>query len=137
MKLFRKLWKLIVCGVLIWESILAGIWVQSTSKYTTVTSQEDYFSESTVSFTFGALQGPISNNYYFLTKLSTSSQTAWRRVTMDDDIVWISAFSTTPTMNSLAIDSQEQSVYFVLGGSNFDVMKLSAISGVIEKTLRL
>ena len=92
---------------------------------------EKYSFSSYSTSPFGTIQGPVSDNLYFLYKLSSYGTSAVRKVDASGFQFWVASFEFESSAKSLSVDAVEQSVYFSSFTSPLVVLRLSTTNGSV------
>ena len=109
----------------------------SASPLTSISIQKNSFVGTTLTIRFSSVAGHVDNTIYFMIILDTFPRTAIRKLNISGDIMWMTVVSIKAIQKSLAIDANEQNVYFASKINPMDILKLQTSTGAIIESKRL
>ena len=95
------------------------------------TIEQGNFSGYTDTQNYGIAVGIVSNSFYYLYCLSTSFNSAVRKINASGTQSWMASFAVDPISKSLSVDASEQSVYLAGLTNPLVVLILAASNGSI------
>ena len=97
-----------------------------------ITTEKCSFDGYSTTYTYGVVEGPVSNSLYYLYRLdSGSNSAAVRKVDASGSQTWMASFAFWPILKSLSVDATEQSVYLASNENPLVVLKLLASDGSV------
>ena len=129
--LFRTLILSLFIMTLSFPSVRSAICPSSVPASAAMTIETYNFSQYPA-FPFGTIQGPVSDNLYFLHQiLFGSNNAAVRKVNASGSQIWVTSFGVESSAKSLSVDAAKQSVYFSSYTSPLTVFRLNTTDGSV------
>ena len=124
-------WPIILLLILIFYQGTAEMCSATSTASFAISKMNDNFISITIGSAeiYGVKVGPVSSDLYYMYRITTHDSTGIRRIKPDDSSAWIFIAPLIPWINSLSIDSSEQSVYIASYASPLQISKFSAENG--------
>ena len=131
----KKLYAIFLILLLTNDFAFAVIWPVATPNTSAIFIQKDSFITYSQTELDATVVGPLSNNIYYLYKLSSTLTAVIRKMNPDNTLNWMTALGYEPTVWSMAVSLDEQNVYISSNTGPIKVTRLSAINGAIVDSI--